>query len=204
MSCNCYLTFRFSYQNPLLISLLFHSCHMPRPIHPPRFYHCHNIWWGVQIINLATVLSPLISSYIHVAKIFSTCRSLVHIITKFKISLYAAVTDMEGSDTKQVSGILPVTFRCRMWLFAMWMFGRGRMLSGSFRPSTARTALFSSRPTSQMWLNWKVMSKRSECLEIWACQRFEHKGLLSEYCDTGLLRAVWHWNTLLDLLRLAF
>ena len=36
-------------------------------------------------------------------------------------------TDMEGSDTKQVSGVLPVTCRCRMWLFAMWMFGRERM-----------------------------------------------------------------------------
>jgi len=69
-------------------------------------------------------------------------------------------TDMEGSDTEQVSGILPVNCLCRMWLFAMWMFGRGRMLSGSFRPSTVRTGLFSSRPTSLMWLNWKVMSKR--------------------------------------------
>ena len=72
---------------------------------------------------------------------------------------------MEGSDTKQVSGVLPVTCRCRMWLFAMRMFGRERMLSGNFRPSTARTALFSSRPTSLMWLNWKVMWKRSEWLE---------------------------------------
>ena len=91
MSCNCYLTFTFSYQNPLLTSILFHKGHLPRLIHLPWFYDCHNIWWGVQIINLLTVLSPLISSYIHVAKSYSTCRSLVHIITKFKITLHATV-----------------------------------------------------------------------------------------------------------------
>jgi len=91
MSCNCYLTFRFSYQYSLLISFLFHKRHLPHLIHLPWFYHCHNIWWGVQIINLVTVLSPLISSYIHVAKSYSTCRWFVHTITKFKISLHATV-----------------------------------------------------------------------------------------------------------------
>jgi len=165
MSCNCYLTFTFSYQQHLLISILFHTGHISRPIHPPWFYHSHNICWGVQVINPLTVMSPLIFCYIHVAKNYSTCRSLVHIITKFNFHSMLLYTDMEGSDTKQVSGFLLVTCRCRMWLFAMWMFRRGRMLSGSFRLSTARTALFSSRPTSLMWLNWKVMSKWSECLE---------------------------------------
>jgi hypothetical protein len=55
----------------------------------------------------------------------------------------------------------------------------------------ARTALFSSRPTSLMWLNWKVTSNRSESYGTfltWACQRSEQKGLLSEYCETGLLK----------------
>jgi hypothetical protein len=36
------------------------------------------------------------------------------------------------------------------------------------------------------------------------CQTFVQKGLLSEYCDRGLLRAVWHRNTrtLLELCNL--
>ena len=91
MSCNCYLTFTFSYQNTLLTSILFHKRHLPRLIHLPWFYDCHNIWWGVKIINLVTVPSPLISSYTRVANNYSTCRSLVHITTKFKISLPATV-----------------------------------------------------------------------------------------------------------------
>ena len=110
-------------------------------------------------------------------------------------------TDIEGSDKKQVSGFLPTTCRCRMLLFAMWMFGRGRMLSGSFRLSTARTALFSSRRTSLMWLNWKVMSRKIWMLGNFltsACQRFEQKGVLSVDCYTELLRAVWHMDTLLE------
>jgi len=34
------------------------------------------------------------------------------------------------------------------------------------------------------------------------CQGFEQKGLLSEYSDTGLLRAVWRRNPLLELFNL--
>jgi hypothetical protein len=29
-----------------------HSCYMPRPSHSSRFYHPHNSWWGVQIVEL--------------------------------------------------------------------------------------------------------------------------------------------------------
>jgi hypothetical protein len=29
-----------------------HTRYMPRPSHSSRFYHLHNIWWGVQIIKL--------------------------------------------------------------------------------------------------------------------------------------------------------
>jgi hypothetical protein len=36
----------------------------------------------------------------------------------------------------------------------------------------------------------------------WVCHRFEQKSVLSEYCDTGLLRAVWRRNTLLELCNL--
>ena len=29
-----------------------HTCHMPRPSHPPPFDHPNNVWWGVQIMKL--------------------------------------------------------------------------------------------------------------------------------------------------------
>jgi hypothetical protein len=54
-----------------------------------------------------------------------------------------------------------------------------------------------------MWLNWKVMLKRYESLEpsFLTCtwRRFKQNGLLSAYCATGLLRNVWHRNSLLEL-----
>ena len=35
---------------PYTPPLLTHTCHMPSPSHSSRFYHPHNIGWGVQII----------------------------------------------------------------------------------------------------------------------------------------------------------
>jgi hypothetical protein len=29
-----------------------HACFMPRPSHPPRFYHPNDVWWRVQIVKL--------------------------------------------------------------------------------------------------------------------------------------------------------
>ena len=43
-------SFRFHYQDPIHPSLLTHTRHMPSPSHSSRFYHLHNIGWGVQII----------------------------------------------------------------------------------------------------------------------------------------------------------
>ena len=45
------LSLRFTHQNPVHTSPLLHMCHMPCPSHS-RFYHPHNIGWGVQIIKL--------------------------------------------------------------------------------------------------------------------------------------------------------
>jgi hypothetical protein len=86
------------------------------------------------------VLSPSIYSFTHIANIYSTCRSLMPAITKLKFHYMLLYTDMEGSRTNTFLLTLLVSCRCRMWLFAMLMFGRGRMLSGSCRRSTARTA----------------------------------------------------------------
>jgi len=68
MYCNSYLTFRFSYQNPLLISVLFHKRHMPTPFTLHDFITVIIFGEELRIINIVTVLFPLISSYIRVAK----------------------------------------------------------------------------------------------------------------------------------------
>ena len=44
------LSLRFPHQDLIHPPLLTHTRHMPNPSHPSRFYHPHNIGWGVQII----------------------------------------------------------------------------------------------------------------------------------------------------------
>ena len=44
-------SFRFPHQEPIRPPLLTHTRHMPSPSHSSRFYHPHNIGWGVQIIR---------------------------------------------------------------------------------------------------------------------------------------------------------
>ena len=44
------LSLRFPHQDPVHPPLLTHTRHMPSPSHSSRFYHSHNIGWGVQII----------------------------------------------------------------------------------------------------------------------------------------------------------
>ena len=41
---------RFPQQDPIHPPLLTHTCYMPSPSHSSRFYHPHNIGWGVKII----------------------------------------------------------------------------------------------------------------------------------------------------------
>ena len=45
------LSLRFPHQNLGHTSPFLHTCHMPRPSHSSRFYHPHNIGWGVQRIS---------------------------------------------------------------------------------------------------------------------------------------------------------
>ena len=59
------LSLRFPHQDPIHTPLLTHTRHMPCPSHSSRFYHPHNIEWGVQIISssLCSLLhSPVTSS----------------------------------------------------------------------------------------------------------------------------------------------
>ena len=44
------LSLRFPQQHPIHPPLLTHTRHMPSTSHSSRFYHPHNIGWGVQII----------------------------------------------------------------------------------------------------------------------------------------------------------
>ena len=47
---------RFPHQDPIHPPLLTHTRHMPSPSHSSRFYHPHNIGWGVQRGRGITVL----------------------------------------------------------------------------------------------------------------------------------------------------
>ena len=44
------LSLRFPQQDPIHPPLLTHTRHMPSPSHSSRYYHPHNIGWGVQVI----------------------------------------------------------------------------------------------------------------------------------------------------------
>ena len=43
---------RFPHQDPIHPTLLTHTRNMPSPSHSSRFYHPHNIGWGVQMASL--------------------------------------------------------------------------------------------------------------------------------------------------------
>jgi len=51
------LSFRFPHQDPIHPPLFTHTRHMPCPSHSSRFYHSHNIGWGVKIL-------PTINTYL--------------------------------------------------------------------------------------------------------------------------------------------
>ena len=44
------LSLRFPHQDPIHTPSPHHTRHMPSPSHSSRFYHPHNIGWGLQII----------------------------------------------------------------------------------------------------------------------------------------------------------
>ena len=53
------LSLRFPHQDPIRPPLLTHTRHMPSPSHSSRFYHPHNVGWGVQIM-LGNCISVII------------------------------------------------------------------------------------------------------------------------------------------------
>jgi len=60
---------RFPHQDPIHPPLLIHTRHMPSPSHYSRFYHPHNIGWGVQIIYLLVIQPPPFRLYGKYAKL---------------------------------------------------------------------------------------------------------------------------------------
>ena len=52
------LSLWFPHQDPTHPNLLIHTRQMPSPSHSSRFYHPHNIGWGVQIIFMQSPLLP--------------------------------------------------------------------------------------------------------------------------------------------------
>ena len=71
------LSLKFPHQNPVYTSPLYHTCHMPHPSHS-RFDRPHNIWSGVQIINLlhSPVTPSLLGPNIPLNTLFSSPLSL--------------------------------------------------------------------------------------------------------------------------------
>ena len=58
------LSLRFPRQDPTRPPLLTHTRHTPSPSHSSRFYHPHNIGWGVQIIYVLVMQSPPFPRYL--------------------------------------------------------------------------------------------------------------------------------------------
>ena len=64
------LFFGAPYQNPIHISPLPHTCHMPRPSYSSRFDHPNNILWAVQVMKL---LIMYVYTYIYVCVCVCVC-----------------------------------------------------------------------------------------------------------------------------------
>jgi len=58
------LSLQFPHQDSTHPPLLIHTRHMPSPSHSSRFYHSHNIGWGVQIIELLVMQFPSFHRYL--------------------------------------------------------------------------------------------------------------------------------------------
>ena len=56
-SCEFSLYFSFPHQNPVCISFLSHTCHIPRQSHYSWFQHLSIIWWGVTTVSSLLSLS---------------------------------------------------------------------------------------------------------------------------------------------------
>jgi hypothetical protein len=52
--------FRFPDRSFVCVSNFFHACYMPRPSHPPWFYHPNIIWWSLKLCGHSICLLPLI------------------------------------------------------------------------------------------------------------------------------------------------
>ena len=70
-SSKWHISLRFPHQSPICISLLPHTCYMPRPPHSSRFDHPNNTGSRVQIIKLLAVSTPLLPRP-SLAQIFSS------------------------------------------------------------------------------------------------------------------------------------
>ena len=59
------LSFRFPHQDPIHPPLLTHTRHMPSPSHSSRFYHPHNVGWGVQISVVTFTLAARSKAWVY-------------------------------------------------------------------------------------------------------------------------------------------
>jgi hypothetical protein len=75
------LSFWLSYQNPVHIPLLSHTCHMSRPPHSPWFDLPNNIWEGVQ--NMKFLIVQLPRKLITESKVSNTAYLLCFCVTKY-------------------------------------------------------------------------------------------------------------------------
>ena len=87
---------RFPQQGPIHPPLLTHTRHMPSPSHSSRFYHTHNIWWGVQII-LPVMLQNKIIFLLHFSLLIFFTK---HFTFQIMASRYLTSSSEFASNTK--------------------------------------------------------------------------------------------------------
>ena len=66
----------FPTKTPIHPHLLTHTRHMPNPSHSSRFYHPHNIGWGVQGLQLLTIKNQYTTKCYKQTKEVSACKGL--------------------------------------------------------------------------------------------------------------------------------
>ena len=87
------LSLRFPHQNLVHTFPFLHTCHMSRPSHSSRFYHPHNIGWGVQIIKLLinyNFIQTFLIEYIAT----KTCTFCMYDYYKTLLLLYVFLTTL--------------------------------------------------------------------------------------------------------------
>jgi hypothetical protein len=114
------LTYRFSYQNTVFISLLSHAYHVSRPIYPTGVCHPNYIWGGVQIREVLIMQSsPVFCFFLCLRFKYDCANSFQHAILRH---IQCFILSREKSLTYTLQAKL--TFFIRYWILNFLGFRR--------------------------------------------------------------------------------